>query len=1141
MSAPDPTLQATSAEALITRDRFDAVGFDLDGVITNTALLHETAWKQLFDEFLGRRVATGAEAFAPFTPDDYREYVDGRPRHDGIRTFLAARKVTLPEGDASDGPDRATVSGLGRRKNELFLQALQHRGVEVYPDGVALIRRLRGLGFKTAVVSASKNCEAVLRTAGIADLFDAKVDGIDQERLGLKGKPAPDTFIEAASRLAVAPARMVVIEDALAGVAAARAGNFGLVLGISRGAESEALKARGADTVLASLSNVVVGASERDETMISRPMQERCVEQPPPEAGPRVAASAPPHESEREDDLAWAFTYEGFEAAVEGQRESLLTLGNGYFATRGAGADAVADGVRYPGTYLAGGYNRLVTDIAGRAIEHEDLVNLPNWLPLQVGAQEGSTASWIGPRTGAEVLLYRRTLDLRRGLLHCVGRFRDAKGRVTRLEATRLVHMREQHLACQRLTITPENWSGRLSVRSAIDGRVANAGVVRYRPFKAQHLQARETAILRDTLLLRTETTQSQLQIAQAARTRLFRGDDPLEADRRDLVDSGYVGQDVSVEVQEGERLTIEKISSLYTSRDRAITDPRTEALTAVSRARRFSTLRESHGLAWEHLWRQCDFDIIRIEGEPSNDTHKIIRLHVFHLLQTVSLHSGDMDVGVPARGWHGEAYRGHVFWDELFIFPFLNMRQPDLTRALLLYRYRRLPEARWAAAQAGLKGAMFPWQSGSNGREETDTVLFNPRSGHFVPDNTHLQRHVNAAIFFNVWQYFRASGDADFLHDHGAEMMLEIARFWASLAQWSSERGRYEIRGVMGPDEFHDAYPGAATPGLNNNAYTNIMAAWCLERALRLFAILPGERCRELCEMLPLDPAELSRWEDISRKMFVPFHGDGIISQFEGYEALDEFDWEAYARKYGNIMRLDLILEAEGDTPNRYKISKQADVLTLFYLFSAEALADIFGRLAYPFTPSMIPKNIDYYLRRTSHGSTLSGIVHAWVFSRSCRPRSWRLFKDALHSDIGDIQGGTTAEGIHLGAMAGTVDLLQRCYAGVELRGEELWFNPSLPHQLSHLGFQLRYQGHALLVDISKDALAVTSQLAVPEPVTVRVKGEARVLRPGERIQFPLPPLPMDEECDKAREEVPADLPSPVPIGATDPTDAGS
>lgn len=1103
MAVRCPTSPTIAAEALITRDRFDAVAFDLDGVITNTAVLHETAWKQLFDQFLRRRAVRDPQAFAPFTPDDYRKHVDGRPRSDGIRGFLAARGVTVPEGDESDGPESDTVKGLSRRKNQLFLEALQSRGADVYPDAVDLIRRLRKAGFKTVVVSASRNCEAVLRAARIADLFDAKIDGGVQETLDLKGKPAPDTFLEAARRLGVEPARMVIIEDALAGVAAARAGHFGLVLGLSRSAEPNALKAHGADLVVANLLEVCV-ESDRSSAELAEPQGAEC--------NP-CATCVPGHNGEERDAEAWALTYDGFDGAVEGRREALLTLGNGYFATRGAGADAVADGVRYPGTYLAGGYNRLVTEIGGRPVEHEDLVNLPNWLSLTVGAEDGASAAWLGLRAGSEMLLYCRTLDLRRGLLRCVARFRDDKGRVTRLEETRFVHMREQHLAGQEMIVTPENWSGRLSIRSAIDGRVVNAGVARYRTFKAQHLRARESAVYADTLLLRTETTQSQLQIAQAARTRLFRGGHLLEADRQQLLEPDYVGQELTVEVQQGESLSIEKIASLYTSRDHGIADERTEALTSLARAGRFGTLLESHSLAWAHLWRQCDFDIIRIAGKPKHDIHRTIRLHVFHLLQTVSPHSIDIDVGVPARGWHGEAYRGHVFWDELFIFPFLNLRLPGLTRALLLYRYRRLPEARWAAAEAGLKGAMFPWQSGSNGREETDIVLFNPRSGHFIPDKTRLQRHVNAAIAFNVWQYFTASGDADFLYDYGAEMMFEIARFWASLAQWNADRGRYEIRGVMGPDEFHDAYPGAGAPGLNNNAYTNVMAAWCIERALRLFTILPAERCCDLCELLRLERTEIQRWEDVSRKMFVPFHGDGIISQFEGYERLDDFDWESYARKYSNIMRLDLILEAEGDTTNRYKLSKQADVLTLFYLFSTEALADIFTRLGYAFTPSMIPRNIDYYLRRTSHGSTLSGIVHAWVLSRSCRPRSWSLFKDALHSDIGDIQGGTTAEGIHLGAMAGTVDLLQRCYAGVELRAGQLWFNPSLPEQLERLSFQLRYRRHALLVDISKQVLAITSQPAAPAPITVCVKGEVREVRPGERVEFVLPSRPTERE----------------------------
>ena len=785
----------------------------------------------------------------------------------------------------------------------------------------------------------------------------------------------------------------------------------------------------------------------------------------------------------------WTLSYEGFDPALEGRREALFTLGNGYFATRGAVPEAVADGVHYPGTYLAGGYNRLTTEIAGRAVENENLVNWPNWLPLAVRPDDGA-CEWFSPRSADELVQYRQDLDLRRGLYRRCVRFRDAVGRVTRLEECRFVHMREKHVAGLRFRLTAENWSGRLVVRSAIDGRATNAGVLRYRPFDGRHIEILDSAAVgSDTILIEAQTLQSRLQVVEAARTRLYRRDQASEQDWRSVREPCFIGQELTLTLAQGESVDIEKIVALYTSRDRAISDARTEALTTLSRAGRFSDLVRSHTLGWVQLWRSCDLRFMRVRSDDHH-THRIVRLHIFHLLQTISPHITDLDAGVPARGWTGEAYRGHIFWDELFIFPFLNHRLPKLTRSLLLYRWRRLPEARWAARKAGYRGAMFPWQSGSNGREETDLMFLNPRSGGWIRDNTSLQRHVNAAIVFNVWQYYCATGDSEFLYDFGAELMLEIARFWSSIAHWNPGRARYEIRGVMGPDEFHDAYPGADTPGLNNNAYTNVMAAWSLERALRLFDILPDERCRELCGTLRLDRTERETWRDISRKMFVPFHGDGIISQFERYEELEEFDWEGYRRRYGNIMRLDLILEAEGDTPNRYKLSKQADVLMLFYLFSSEALVDIFARLGYPFDGSMIPKNIDYYLQRTSHGSTLSGIVDAWVLSRSSRRRSWALFKQALHSDIGDIQGGTTAEGIHLGAMAGTVDLIQRCYTGIELRDDELWFNPVLPDELTRLSFQVRYRRHSLHVDITNDVLSVASEPASIDPVTIRLKG---------------------------------------------------
>lgn len=205
-----------------------------------------------------------------------------------------------------------------------------------------------------------------------------------------------------------------------------------------------------------------------------------------------------------------------------------------------------------------------------------------------------------------------------------------------------------------------------------------------------------------------------------------------------------------------------------------------------------------------------------------------------------------------------------------------------------------------------------------------------------------------------------------------------------------------------------------------------------------------------------------------MSRKLYLPLTAEGMLLQFEGYEALEEFDWEAYRQRYGNIGRLDLILETERNTPNRYKLSKQADVLMLVY--PAEELAELFARLGYDFDSATIPKTIDYYLQRSSEGSTLSGVVHSWVLARSARERSWPLFLHALRSDIDDIQGGTTAEGIHLGAMAGTVDLLQRCYPGVEVRGDQLRPHPVLPNEVRRLSFELRYRKHSLSVDLTPD-----------------------------------------------------------------------
>ncbi|MDZ4278081.1 MAG: glycosyl hydrolase family 65 protein [Dehalococcoidia bacterium] len=794
---------------------------------------------------------------------------------------------------------------------------------------------------------------------------------------------------------------------------------------------------------------------------------------------------------------SWSFIYEDFQPAQERLREALCTLGNGYFATRGAGEESDADDVHYPGTYVAGGYNRLTSHVQGREIENEDLVNFPNWLPLTFRIDGGG---WFDLRN-VELLDYRQELDLKQGLLIRRITFRDAQGRRTSLAGRRFVHMKNPHLAGIELTVTAEDWSGRIEFRSALDGRIVNAGVERYRQLNNRHLEPLEAGTAgADAVWLKVRTSQSRLEVALAARTRLFANSDSIDVDRSTVQERDYVAQQFSVDIAQGSDVTVEKIVSLYTSRDRAIAECGLQARAEIERAAGFDELLHAHRLAWEHLWERCDLHVSDAER-----TTLILRVHMFHLLQTVSPNSIDLDVGVPARGWHGEAYRGHIFWDELFIFPFLNYRLPELTRALLRYRHRRLPEARANARQAGFRGAMYPWQAGSSGREESQRLHLNPRSGRWVLDNSHLQRHISAAIAYNVWQYYEITRDSEFLAVYGAEMILEIARFWASIATYNEGLDRYEILGVVGPDEYHDAYPGADHPGLDNNSYTNVMAAWVLCRALDVIDLLPAERRQELCETLQVEDEEIERWQDVSRKMRVVFHDDGIISQFEGYEGLAEFDWELHTEKYGDIHRLDRILEAEGDSVNRYKASKQADVLMLFYLFSGEELRDLFERLGYPFEHETIPKNVHYYLRRTSHGSTLSRLVHSWVLARSDRPASWRLFTEALESDIEDVQGGTTPEGIHLGAMAGSVDLMQRGYTGLEVREDILWFDPSLPEEAKSLSARLRYRAHWLDVNVTSRRLVVAMPKTVPGPIRLGFKEQLVELRPGEKKEFTL------------------------------------
>ena len=1041
------------------RTPYAAVVFDMDGVVTDTADLHAEAWKRLFDSVLrDPRLPPDADR-TQFNPgDDYRSYVDGRSREDGVRAFLASRRVQLPEGAETGGSDAWSVIGLAKRKNELFLELLAERGARVFPGTEGLLHRLRDAGVPIGLVTASRNAASLLAGAGIADLFDVVVDGSSARSLGLPGKPDPAMFVEAAHRLGVPPARAVVVEDSVAGVEAGRRGGFGLVAGIARHENRSALEAAGAHVVVEDVSQLDLGARRTDP---------------------------------------WVLVYQGFDPAHEGHREALTTLANGYLGTRGAAPESRADGVHYPGSYLAGVYNRLPNTVRGQPVEDEQIVNIPNWLPvdLRIG-DDGEWWSADGFLTHDE----RTELHLRRGLLVRRVRLTDQQGRSLHVVQRRLLSMTRPHIAALTTTLVAEEWEGSVTLRSGIDACVRNSNVAEFHELANQHLtQVQGSPVGADCVLVEAETTSSRIRIATAARTLVHDG----MSGQAQYVEPvpGLHAHELTIEVPNGRPVTIEKTVAITTSRDAAIASPRDGALAELARApKQFDDLLSEHEMAWAKLW---DRFVIHVGGLGAADS-LVLNLHLFHLMQTFTMHTVGLDAGVPARGLHGEGYRGHVFWDELFVLPLFTTQAPTVARALLEYRWRRLPAAREAASAMGLRGAVFPWQSGSDGREETPAQLYNPRSGRWMADNSSRQRHVGLAVAYNAWQYYAASADLVWLAERGGELIIEVARAFAALSSYDEVADRFHLEGLMGPDEYHDGYPDTPGSGLRDNAYTNVMAAWVWARALETLDVLRGQSCDELMSALQVSPEEPGHWEHLSRRISVPFHDD-ILSQFDGYGDLAELDWERYRSVYGNIGRLDLILAAEGDSTNRYKLAKQADVLMLVYLLGADALLEQLATLGYAVTESALARTVDYYLARTAHGSTLSRVVHTAVLASFDLDRAKSLFAEAMVADLDDTQGGTTREGVHLGAMGGTLELVRRTFAGVRIARHELGMTPGLPPDLSEVSFRIHYQGHHVDVNVQHDGVRVQAHdCETPRSLFLNVGGATLSLPPGEAATFP-------------------------------------
>jgi trehalose/maltose hydrolase-like predicted phosphorylase len=686
-------------------------------------------------------------------------------------------------------------------------------------------------------------------------------------------------------------------------------------------------------------------------------------------------------------DPAWILVEEGFTLAREHELESLFAIGNGYAGSRGSLAEGSA--LSAPATFLAGVFDSEAGSVPG-------LVPTADWTRLSAAIDGHPLRLDQGHN-----LEHRRVLDMRQGILWREWRHQNAGGEITRLQMLRLASLGDRHLLLQCATLTPENYNGRVFIDAALTSTV--------------------------TLVTGSGTT-----VAMAVARRV------VDSAGRWMGSPQQVVGQLSLDVRLGETYRLDRIVAVHTSRDTG--ESREKASRRVERAiEDVNGVIAEHRDAWLARWKASD---LRIEGDPA--AQRALRFAIYHLSSAAN--PEDHRVSIGARGLSGTAYKGHVFWDtDIFMLPFFILTYPEAARALVMYRYHTLSGARAKAARLGYRGALYAWESADTGEEITPSFVVAP-DGEVVRILTGEQEHhISADVAFGVWKYWEATGDERFLVDAGAEILIETARFWASRAGREDD-GRYHIRGIIGPDEYHET--------VDDNAYTNGLAQWNLEvgeEVTRLFAERWPEQWGALSRRLGLEAEEPRRWLEVARELCTGFDEQtGLFEQFRGYFGLEDIDLAAFEPR---TAPMDVLLGRE--RIQRSKIIKQADVVMLVHL--------LWERLP----PAVRKANFEYYEPRCGHGSSLSPAIHALVAARlGDAALAERYFRQAAEVDLSDNMGNA-AGGVHVGALGGLWQAAVFGFAGLRFTDERPEHRPNLPPSWRSLSMRFQWRGrwHELTV----------------------------------------------------------------------------
>ncbi len=751
-------------------------------------------------------------------------------------------------------------------------------------------------------------------------------------------------------------------------------------------------------------------------------------------------------------DPEWVLHHEGYNVLTENEVESRFAFGNGFLGMRAA--RSVARGptwtswlkfirwASWPRCYVAG-----LFDIPNTEPPVPALVPVADWSRVQI-VLDGMP---VMEREG-QVLSGMRTLDMRRGLVAAAGTGRTPSGVTVTGREIRLLSLADRAVGLQLWRATIDH-SG-VEVRAEANFEMAGLGMT-------------PELLEEDLGAWRTEGTANGVAMAGHAILRL--DGEILAAERPFPLRWVWRWRSVAGQVAEFGRLIA------VARADMREDDPAPRARQALARnlSLGWRKVLEAHEAAWAARWTAGD---VRIEGD--DELQRAVRFAVYHL--TSAANPDDERVSIGARGLTGDAYFGHVFWDtEIYLLPFYTATWPEAARALLMYRYHTLPGARAKAARFGYKGALYAWESADTGEETTPENILGPDGEPIEVLTGKMEHHISADVAYAVWQYWRATGDEDFLLRAGAEIVLDTARFWASRAVAESD-GKWHIRHVIGPDEYHE--------DVDDNAFTNVMARWNIARGLEAMELLCArwpERAAELQEKLALGEGELADWRNaVSR---IPTGLDlatGLYEQFAGFHKLEPFDLAAYAH---HTVPIDVVIGRE--RTQRSQIVKQADVVALIALLPGE----------FPGETAAI--NFHHYEPRCAHSSSLSAAMHALVAARIGDPdTALRYLRETAALDLDP--DPNTAGGVRIAGLGGMWQAVVLGFGGVDLSGEMLAIEPRLPPQWRALSFRISCRGRSVAVRLTAGHTEAT--LAAGEAMEIRIGGAVRRLEPGATVQMP-------------------------------------